>query len=161
MIGLSAGGGIGCVENRRRRAPRGGPYPVCEACHVQAEAPDVGKLLQRDDLKLAAGLIGPGVVLLAGAAYLVSVVWAGIGQQIVLPLGEFDAPLDSGHLGAAAASGSTDEPGATNNALSNQPAVRPRKLPWASLVKRSLGVSGLVCPNCQAQMVLLALISQS
>ncbi len=43
--------------------------------------------------------------------------------------------------------------------LMDLPAVRPRKLPWASLLKRSLGVDGLECPRCSTQMVLLALIS--
>ncbi len=41
----------------------------------------------------------------------------------------------------------------------DMPAVRPRRLPWASLLKRSLGIDGLECPSCQAQMVLLALIT--
>ncbi len=39
------------------------------------------------------------------------------------------------------------------------PAVRPRRLSWASPLKRSLGIDGLECPSCQAQMVLLALIT--
>ncbi len=46
-----------------------------------------------------------------------------------------------------------------DNALSHPSAVRPRRLPWASLLMRSLGVSGLECPRCQSQMVLLALIT--
>jgi len=39
------------------------------------------------------------------------------------------------------------------------PSVRPRRLSWARLLKRSLGVDGLECPGCGAQMVLLALIT--
>ena len=39
------------------------------------------------------------------------------------------------------------------------PPLRARRLPWASLLKRTLGVDGLNCPVCQAQMVLLALIT--
>lgn len=39
------------------------------------------------------------------------------------------------------------------------PAVRPRRLPWASLLKRSTGIDGLLCPGCGAQMILLALIT--
>jgi len=81
------------------------------------------------------------------------------GQQIDLPLGEPGAPLDSGDVGAAAAPGSAHEPGATDDAMSDQPAVRPRRLPWARLLMRSLGVSALECPRCQSQMVLLALIT--
>ena len=46
-----------------------------------------------------------------------------------------------------------------DDVLSDQRAVRPRRLPWASLLMRSLGVSGLECPRCQSQMVLLALIT--
>ena len=36
------------------------------------------------------------------------------------------------------------------------PAVRPRRLPWMGLLKRSLGIDGLQCPRCQSEMVLLA-----
>ncbi len=82
------------------------------------------------------------------------------GQQTDLPLGEPGAPLDSGcDVGAAAAPGSALEPGATDDAMSDPPAVRPRRLPWTRLLMRSLGVSGLKCPRCQSQMVLLALIT--
>ncbi|MFH2008338.1 MAG: hypothetical protein ABI333_17265 [bacterium] len=81
------------------------------------------------------------------------------GQQIDLPLGEPGAGLDSGDGGAAADRGSAHEPDAMDDALEDQPAVRPRRMTWASLLMRSLGVSGLECPRCQAQMVLLALIT--
>jgi len=83
------------------------------------------------------------------------------GLQIDLPLGEPDAGLDSGDGVAAADRGFAHEPepGAMDDALEEQPAVRPRRMPWASLLKRSLGVDGLECPRCQAQMVLLALIT--
>jgi hypothetical protein len=80
------------------------------------------------------------------------------GQQFDLPLAEAGAP-DSGDVGAASALGAADEPGATDDAPSDPPAVRPRRLPWASLLMRSLGVSGLECPRCQSQMLLLALIT--
>jgi hypothetical protein len=39
------------------------------------------------------------------------------------------------------------------------PTVRPRRLPWAALLRRTLGVDGDRCPKCQSQMVLLALIT--
>ena len=81
------------------------------------------------------------------------------GQQIDLPLGEPGAALDSVDSGAATDRDPADEPGAMDGALSDQLAVRPRRLPWASLLMRSLGVSGLECPRCQSQMVLLALIT--
>jgi len=81
------------------------------------------------------------------------------GQQIDLPLGEPGASLDSGDVAVAATPGSAHESGATDDALSDQPAVRPRRLPWARLLMRGLGVSGLECPRCQSQMVLLALIT--
>ncbi len=51
---------------------------------------------------------------------------------------------------------SLEPPSGEDVALLDQPAVRPRRLPWASLLMRSLGVSGLECPRCQSQMVLLA-----
>ena len=81
------------------------------------------------------------------------------GQQIDLPLGEPGAALNSGDGGAATDRGPADEPGAMDDVLSDQRAVRPRRLPWASLLMRSLGVAGLECPKCQSQMVLLALIT--
>ena len=81
------------------------------------------------------------------------------GQQIDLPLAEPGAGLNSGDGGAATDRGPSDEPGAMDDVLSDQRAVRPRRLPWASLLMRSLGVSGLECPRCQSQMVLLALIT--
>lgn len=81
------------------------------------------------------------------------------GQQIVLPLEEPDAPLDSGNPGTAADLGSTHEPDLTDDALSDQPTVRPRRLTWAILLMRSLGVSALECPRCGTQMILLALIT--
>ena len=81
------------------------------------------------------------------------------GQQSDLPLGEPGATLDSVDSGAATDRDPADEPGAMDGALSDQLAVRPRRLPWASLLMRSLGVSGLCCPRCQSQMVLLALIT--
>lgn len=80
-------------------------------------------------------------------------------QQPDLPLGEPGAQLGSTPVGAAAARGDADEHGVTEVALSDPPAVRPRRLPWASLLMRSLGVDGLECPRCQSQMVLLALIT--
>jgi len=81
------------------------------------------------------------------------------GQQIDLPLKEPDASLDPGDLGAASAPGAADDPGASEVALLDPPAVRPRRMPWASLLMRSLGVDALQCPHCQSQMVLLALIT--
>ena len=39
------------------------------------------------------------------------------------------------------------------------PTLRPRRLPWAALLRRTLGVHGDRCPKCQSQMVLLALIT--
>jgi len=65
-------------------------------------------------------------------------------QQTALPLQDPDSP---------------DGPDNPDDILEDLPAVRPRRLPWASLLKRSLGVSGLECPRCQSQMVLLALIT--
>ncbi len=81
------------------------------------------------------------------------------GLQIDLPLGEPGAALDAVDSGAATDRDSADGPGAMDDALSDPPAVRPRRLLWASLLMRSLGVSGLACPRCQSQMVLLALIT--
>ncbi len=81
------------------------------------------------------------------------------GQQIDLPLKEPDAPLDPGDLGAASAPGAAEDPGASDVALSDPPAVRPRRMSWASLLMRSLGADALECPRCQSQMVLLALIT--
>ena len=81
------------------------------------------------------------------------------GQQIALPLAEPGAGLNSGDGGAATDRGPAHEPGAMDDVLSDQRAVRPRRLPWASLLMRSLGVSGLECPRCQSQSVLLALIT--
>jgi len=52
-----------------------------------------------------------------------------------------------------------DDPDDLDDFQQDLPAVRPRKLPWASLLKRSLGIDGLACPGCGAQMVLLALIT--
>jgi hypothetical protein len=65
-------------------------------------------------------------------------------QQTVLPLDDPDHP---------------DYPDDLGDTLGDRPAVRPRRLPWAGLLKRSLGVDGLECPKCSAQMVLLALIT--
>ena len=81
------------------------------------------------------------------------------GQQIDLPLGEVGAGLNSSDGSAATDRHPADESGAMDVAMSDPPAVRPRRLPWASLLMRSLGVSGLECPRCQSQMVLLALIT--
>jgi hypothetical protein len=81
------------------------------------------------------------------------------GQQLDIPLAEPGAGLDSGDVAAASALGDDDEPGATSVAPADPPAVRPRRLSWASLLLRSLGVDGLCCPHCQSQMVLLALIT--
>jgi hypothetical protein len=83
------------------------------------------------------------------------------GQQIDLPLGEVGAGLNSSDGSAATDRYPADEPGAMDVALAllDPPAVRPPRLPWASLLMRSLGVSGLECPQCQSQMVLLALIT--
>jgi len=69
------------------------------------------------------------------------------GQQTTLPLQDPDTPRDPDHI---------DGSGDPEMVL---PAVRPRKLPWASLLKRSLGIDGLLCASCGAQMVLLALIT--
>jgi len=46
-----------------------------------------------------------------------------------------------------------------HDASGDVPTIRPRRLPWASLLKRSLSVDGLECPKCQTQMLLLALIT--
>jgi len=81
------------------------------------------------------------------------------GQQLDIPLGEPGAALDSIDSGATTDRDPAHEPAAMDDALSDQPTVRPRRLPWASLLMRSLGVSGLCCPRCQSQMVLLALIT--
>lgn len=81
------------------------------------------------------------------------------GQQVTLPLGEPGAPLDPGDAGASANPSAANEPGDSDVALWDPPAVRPRKMPWASLLMRSLGVDALECPRCQSQMVLLALIT--
>jgi len=81
------------------------------------------------------------------------------GQQVDLPVGEPRAGLDSGNPAAAADPSVSDESGGTGYALPDSPAVRPRKLTWASLLMRSLGVDGLECPRCQSQMALLALIT--
>jgi hypothetical protein len=81
------------------------------------------------------------------------------GQQIDLPLAKPGAPLDSGDVGAPAAPGAAEDPGASDVALSDPPAVRPRRMSWARLLMRSLGVNALECPRCQSQMVLLALIT--
>jgi len=72
------------------------------------------------------------------------------GQQTALPIADKDDLVGSGEPAGLG------DPG---EAFSDPPAVRPRKLPWASLLKRSLGVDGLECPKCQSQMVLLALIT--
>ena len=45
------------------------------------------------------------------------------------------------------------------DASGDVPTTRPRRLPWASLLRRSFSVDGLECPKCQTQMVLLALIT--
>ena len=79
------------------------------------------------------------------------------GQQGVLPLGEPRAGLDSSDGGAIP--GTVYGLGISDDAQSDQRAVRPRRLPWASLLMRSLGVSAIECPRCQSQMVLLALIT--
>ncbi len=68
-------------------------------------------------------------------------------QQTVLPLDDPDDPDDLGDLG---------DPDDLRDTFRDLPAVRPRRLLWASLLKRSLGVDGLECPRCSAQMVLLA-----
>jgi hypothetical protein len=77
-------------------------------------------------------------------------------QQLQLPLSDLGNGLDAGDVGAAFAQDPSPSP---SDALSDLPAVRPRRLSWASLLMRSLGVDGLQCPRCQSQMVLLALIS--
>ncbi len=81
------------------------------------------------------------------------------GLQIDLPLGKSGASLDTGDLGAAPNQSSAEDPGASDVALSDPTAVRPRRMPWARLLMRSLGVDALECPRCQSQMVLLALIT--
>lgn len=40
------------------------------------------------------------------------------------------------------------------------PETRPRRLPWARLLKRTLGIDGLECPSCSATMVVIALITR-
>jgi Putative transposase len=56
--------------------------------------------------------------------------------------------VNASDLSEAQDPGVADEPGVTyhHDDLSDLPAVRPRKLTWASLLKRSLGVSGHQCP---------------
>lgn len=39
------------------------------------------------------------------------------------------------------------------------PTILPLRLPWAALLRRTLGVDGDRCPKCQSQTVLLALIT--
>jgi len=70
------------------------------------------------------------------------------GQQTTLSLQDHDDPAKPG-----------DDPIWADPSDQDQPAVRPRRLPWASLLLRTLGVAGLECPRCQSQMVLLALIT--
>jgi hypothetical protein len=83
------------------------------------------------------------------------------GQQLDLPMEEPGVPLDSTDVdvGAAARPLSDEDTGSSEVALSDPQAIRPRRLPWASLLMRSLGVDGLECPRCGAQMTLLALIT--
>jgi hypothetical protein len=81
------------------------------------------------------------------------------GLQIDLPLTAHGAALDSVDNGATTDRNPAHEPGAMDDALLDQPAVRPRRMPWARLLMRSLGVDALECPRCQSQMVLLALIT--
>ena len=40
------------------------------------------------------------------------------------------------------------------------PETRPRRLPWARLLKRTRGIDGLECPSCRATMVVIALITR-
>jgi hypothetical protein len=56
------------------------------------------------------------------------------GQQIDIPLGEPGAALDSVDSGATTDRDPADEPAAMDDALSDPPAVRPRRLLWAQLV---------------------------
>jgi hypothetical protein len=75
------------------------------------------------------------------------------GTQIPLHLEpEADDPAATGHL-------DDSEPTPTPAFADVAPAVRPRRLPWAALLRRTLGVDGDRCPKCQSQMVLLALIT--
>jgi hypothetical protein len=71
-------------------------------------------------------------------------------RQTVLPLKVPDDPDDRDD---------PHDPDERDDPFRDLPAVRPRRLTWASLLKRSLGVAGLECPRCSAQMVLLALVS--
>ncbi len=74
-------------------------------------------------------------------------------QQGTLPLEVPGAPHKPQDLDASEHTNGLDIPDA------DPPALRPRRLPWASLLKRSLGINGLECPRCGAQMALLALIT--
>jgi hypothetical protein len=49
----------------------------------------------------------------------------------------------------------------TTLALVDPTETRPRRLPWARLLKRTLGVDGLDCPRCHAQMLVIALITKA
>lgn len=87
--------------------------------------------------------------------------------QLQLPLGQHGAhaPLTTAptDVPAGPSPTATEEPDTALDldagGLADIPVVRPRRLPWASLLMRSLGVDGLQCPSCGAQMVLLALIT--
>ncbi len=80
-------------------------------------------------------------------------------QQTALPLQDPDSPDGPDNPDDPDDPDAPDGPDTPDDILEDLPAVRPRRLPWASLLKRSLGVSGLECSRCGAQMVLLALIS--
>jgi hypothetical protein len=57
---------------------------------------------------------------------------------------------------------SNSEPANSNQEFGSPPVeqpIRPRKLGWAQLLHRVLGIDGLICPSCGATMVVLAFIS--
>jgi hypothetical protein len=41
------------------------------------------------------------------------------------------------------------------------PPVRPRRLPWAQLLRRTFDVAALTCPRCQVPMVVLAFLTDA
>ena len=54
------------------------------------------------------------------------------------------------------AESSEETPDSYRSAL---PAKRPRRLPWASLMRRVLNIDALTCPKCAASMVIIAFIT--
>jgi hypothetical protein len=45
------------------------------------------------------------------------------------------------------------------NPSSNSTALRPRRLPWAALLRRTFSVDALRCEKCSSQMVVLAFLT--